>query len=49
MQKCILLSNAILDQFDINKETFTSLFSELWHTLISVAEDKNAGKIICLL
>ena len=45
-QKRILLSDAILDQFDIGGETFTSSFGELWHTLINAAEDENAGEII---
>jgi ankyrin repeat domain-containing protein 50 len=49
MQKCILLSEAILEQFEASEENFTSLFDELWNTFISIAEDKNAGEIICLL
>ncbi|RYP34424.1 hypothetical protein DL767_004293 [Monosporascus sp. MG133] len=48
-QKRVLLSDAILDQFDIDGETFTSSFGELWHTLINAAKDENAGEIICLL
>ncbi|KAF2190046.1 ankyrin, partial [Zopfia rhizophila CBS 207.26] len=49
MQKRILLSDAILDQFDTEGETFTSSFGELWQTLTNAAEDENAGEIICLL
>ncbi|KAF1950654.1 ankyrin [Byssothecium circinans] len=49
IQKRILLSDAILDQFDVDGETFTSSFSYLWQTLVNAAKDKNAGKIICLL
>src|SRR4029077_4580735 len=49
MQKCILLSETILKQFDVYGEKFTSSFSELWNTLLSAAEDKNAGEIVCLL
>ncbi|KAH7370322.1 hypothetical protein BKA65DRAFT_350894, partial [Rhexocercosporidium sp. MPI-PUGE-AT-0058] len=48
-QKRILLSDAILDQFDTDGEKFTSSFHELWQTLINAAKDKNAGEIICLL
>lgn len=33
----------------ILSETFTSSFSKLWQTLITVAKDENAGEIICLL
>jgi ankyrin repeat protein len=49
MQKRTLLSDAVLDQFDIDGETFTGSFSDLWQTLINVAKDENAGEIICLL
>lgn len=48
-QKPILLSDAILDQFDTEGETFTNSFGELWQILINAAEDENAGEIICLL
>ncbi|RYO91810.1 hypothetical protein DL764_008235 [Monosporascus ibericus] len=49
VQKRILLSDAILDQFDIVGEKFTSSFGELWQALINAASDKNAGEIVCLL
>ena len=49
IQKRFLLSGAILDQFDIIGEKFTSSFDELWQTLINAAEDVNAGEIICIL
>jgi ankyrin repeat protein len=49
IQKRFLLSDAILDQFDIIGEKFTSSFDELWQTLINAAEDENAGEIICIL
>ena len=49
IQKRTLLSDAILDQFDIDEETFTSSFNEVWDILINTAEDENAGEIICLL
>jgi len=49
MQKPILLSDTILDQLDIEGETFTSSFGELWQTLLTAAEDENSGEIVCLL
>ena len=48
-QKRTLVSDEILDRFDINGAHFTNSFSELWETLISAAKDENAGEIICLL
>ncbi|KAH8723883.1 ankyrin repeat-containing domain protein [Phaeosphaeriaceae sp. PMI808] len=48
-QKPILLSNAILKQFEVDGENFTSSINEVWDTLINAAEDGNAGEIICLL
>ncbi|MCJ1348152.1 hypothetical protein MMC31_006383, partial [Peltigera leucophlebia] len=49
LKKRILLSDAILDKFDIDGETFISSFNEVWDTLINAAGDENAGEIICLL
>lgn len=49
IQKPKLLSNAILDQFDLDGENFTSSFAELWDTFIKILEDENAGEIICLI
>ena len=48
-QKRILLSKAILEQSEVSGETFTSSFGELWNTLLSAAENKSAGEIVCLL
>ena len=48
-QKRILLSEKILEQFEVEGEKLTSSFSELWAILLSAAKDKNAGEIICLL
>ena len=48
-QKRILLSEKILEQFEVEKEKITSSFSELWATLLSAAKDENAGEIVCLL
>src|SRR4029077_8281505 len=39
MQKCILLSDEILDQFDLMS---TSSFTELWDVLLRAAENKDA-------
>lgn len=49
IQKRTLLSDAILNQFEIDGETLTSSFNEVWDILINAAEDENAGEIICLL
>lgn len=49
LKKRTLLSDEILDKFDIYGEMFLSSFNEVWDTLINVAEDKDAGEIICLL
>jgi ankyrin repeat domain-containing protein 50 len=48
-QNRILLSENILEQFEVEGEKLTSSFSELWAILLSAANDKNAGEIICLL
>lgn len=49
LKKRTLLSDTILDKFDIDGEMFISSFNEVWDILINVAEDENAGEIICLL
>lgn len=49
LKKRALLSDKILDKFDIDGEMFLSSFNEVWDTFIDVAEDENAGEIICLL
>ncbi|KAH7122358.1 ankyrin repeat-containing domain protein [Dendryphion nanum] len=48
-QKSDLLSDAVLDQFDIEGETFTPSFNRIWDTLINAAKEENAGEIICVL
>src|SRR4051812_21753198 len=48
-QKRILLSEAILEQFEVEGEKLTNSFGELWDALLSAASDKNAGEIVCLL
>ncbi|KAK1236987.1 hypothetical protein MKX08_007935 [Trichoderma sp. CBMAI-0020] len=49
LQKPSLLSDEILRKFDSGGETFTTSFSELWKTLLQVAENASAGEIVCLL
>src|SRR4029077_12769978 len=52
MQKSLLLSEAILERFEVDGEkkfTNCNSFSELWDILLGAAEDGNAGKIVCLL
>jgi hypothetical protein len=48
LQKRVLLSEEIFEQFEMDGEVFTNSFDDLWDTLISAAKDKNAGEIICL-
>jgi ankyrin repeat domain-containing protein 50 len=48
-QKRILLSEKILEQFEVEEEKLTSSFGELWATLLSAAKDEKAGEIVCLL
>lgn len=48
LQKPSLLSDEILRKFNSGGETFTTSFSELWKTLLQVAENENAGEIACL-
>jgi predicted ATPase len=48
-QKRVLLSKAILDEFEIHRKEITSSFRRLWNVLLSVAKDENAGEIVCLL
>ncbi|KAN0087129.1 hypothetical protein V8E54_000817 [Elaphomyces granulatus] len=48
-QKRILLSEKILEQFEVEGERLSSSFSDLWDILLSAAKDKNAGEIVCLL
>ena len=48
-QKPLLLSNAVLHQFNIEGESFTNSLGELWNALINVTKDENAREIICLL
>ncbi|KAN0071934.1 ankyrin repeat-containing domain protein [Elaphomyces granulatus] len=48
LQKRVLLSDKIFEQFEMDGERFTHSFNEVWDAIISAAEDKNAGKIICL-
>jgi ankyrin repeat protein len=49
MQKRTLLSERILERFEISGEKFDRSFSELWDILLSIAEDPNAGEIVCIL
>ncbi|KAM6483960.1 ankyrin repeat-containing domain protein [Trichoderma sp. SZMC 28011] len=48
-QKRVLLSEAILDDFEMYQEEITGSFERLWTTLLKVADDRNAGEIVCLL
>jgi ankyrin repeat domain-containing protein 50 len=49
MQKRVLLSEEILEQFEVGGERLMGSFGDLWAILLSAASDKNAGEIVCLL
>jgi ankyrin repeat domain-containing protein 50 len=49
MQKRILLSEEILERFEVDQERFMSSFSDLWTILLSAAKEENAGEIVCIL
>ncbi|KAK6330329.1 hypothetical protein TWF730_004822 [Orbilia blumenaviensis] len=51
IQRRILLSESIIEQFEITSDPkgFTNSFSRLWDALLSTANDKNAGQIVCIL
>ncbi|KAI3340554.1 hypothetical protein F4824DRAFT_425241 [Ustulina deusta] len=48
-QKGILLSNKLIERFEVVGENLTSSFVELWDILITASQDKNAGEIVCIL
>ncbi|EHK19521.1 uncharacterized protein TRIVIDRAFT_132672, partial [Trichoderma virens Gv29-8] len=48
-QNPALLSESITNQFEAGGERFLASFSELWHILLSTAQDVRAGEIICVL
>ena len=48
MQKRILLSKDILEQFEVDGERLIGSFVDLWAILLSIVKDKNAGEIICV-
>ncbi|UKZ96666.1 uncharacterized protein TrAFT101_011444 [Trichoderma asperellum] len=48
-QKRVLLSEAILEEFEIYREDITGSFGKLWNALLSVAENRSAGEIVCVL
>ncbi|KAI0407382.1 hypothetical protein F4802DRAFT_605555 [Xylaria palmicola] len=48
-QKPNLATREIREKFEANKGTLTKSFKSLWDILISVARDRNAGEIICIL
>src|ERR1700727_2368734 len=47
MQKRILLSEKILEQFEVGGERLGSSFSDLWTIVLTLSEKKNAGVICC--
>jgi hypothetical protein len=49
VQKRTLISEKILEQFEVDGERLVSSFGDLWATLLAAAKDKNAGEIVCVL
>ncbi|KAN0078947.1 hypothetical protein V8E54_005460 [Elaphomyces granulatus] len=49
VQKRTLISEKILEQFEVDGERLVSSFGDLWATLLATAKDKNAGEIVCVL
>ncbi|KAI1762823.1 hypothetical protein GGR53DRAFT_400231 [Hypoxylon sp. FL1150] len=47
-QRPVLLTHAILEKFEEDNQLFKS-FTNLWDTLITVASQKDAGEVICIL
>ncbi|KAF3087187.1 hypothetical protein TWF706_011259 [Orbilia oligospora] len=44
-----LLSDAVVEHLEIAGKGFTDSFSELWETLLLVAQNQEAGEIVCVL
>ncbi|KAK6526312.1 hypothetical protein TWF694_004911 [Orbilia ellipsospora] len=44
-----LLSEEIIDRFEITGEGFTGSFSTLWDTLLIAAKNRECGEIVCVL
>ncbi|KAI9862582.1 MAG: hypothetical protein M1813_004434, partial [Trichoglossum hirsutum] len=44
-----LLRDSILDRFDADGDKFIQSFHDLWNTFTSVAADRNAGELVCIL
>ena len=48
-QKPAVLSDKIFEKFEAGGENLTGSFRDLWDILISIASDRNAGEILCIL
>ncbi|KAK2786457.1 hypothetical protein FQN53_006613 [Emmonsiellopsis sp. PD_33] len=49
LQKRVLLSEKILEQFEIGGGKFQDSFSDLWDVLLTAAKYEDAGEIVCVL
>jgi ankyrin repeat domain-containing protein 50 len=49
LAKPVLLSDSILRKIETDGDKFVQSFHDLWTTLISVAADRNAEEIVCIL
>ncbi|KAL6821372.1 hypothetical protein V8C40DRAFT_250194 [Trichoderma camerunense] len=48
-QNPALLTEAIVNEIEAGGGRFLASFSDLWHTLLTAAQDIHAGEIICIL
>ncbi|KAL7942766.1 hypothetical protein V8C42DRAFT_139381 [Trichoderma barbatum] len=48
-QNPFLFSEAILNQLETGGDQVFASFNELWHILLTAAQDSNAGEIVCIL
>lgn len=49
MAKRFLLSEMIVERFEIAREGFVSSFSELWNAFLNSTKHDNSGEIVCVL
>ncbi|KAL7957939.1 ankyrin repeat-containing domain protein [Trichoderma compactum] len=49
MQNPALLTEAIVNEIEAGGERFLASFSDLWHIILTAAQDVYAGEIICIL
>lgn len=48
-QKDTLLTERLVERFELDGRNLTGSFNELWEVLATASQDENAGEIVCLL